>query len=86
LKNVARHQTTALEVAGGEAASTPLILVENNFAIAIEPADGKNLAVKRGYQNRIFEDLAAFVDLSKLSRNWAASSSERQGQTEISCQ
>src|SRR5258708_19080976 len=69
-RDVARHQTAALEVAGREAAPAPLILqlIEGVLTIgtvAIELADGKNLAVERGHQNGVFPDLAAVIDLGK---------------------
>jgi hypothetical protein len=49
--------------------------------IAIELADRKNLAVERGHQNRIFEDLVAVVDLGKAEPQLARiiAFSERKG-------
>jgi hypothetical protein len=63
----ARHQAATLEIAGREAAPAPLILqrvedVPTIGAVAIELADGKNLAVERGHQNGVFPDLAAIIE------------------------
>src|ERR1700691_4436044 len=69
-RDQARHQTAALEVAGREAAPAPLVLqlVEDVLtigAVAIELAEGKNLAVERGHQNGVFPDFAAVADLGE---------------------
>src|SRR5215470_14180074 len=69
-RDVACHQTAALEIACRKASPAPLVLqlIEGILAIsavAIELAESKNLAVERGHQNDVFPNLAAVLNLRK---------------------
>src|SRR5262249_13655147 len=57
-------------------------------AVAIELAESKNLAVKRGHQNDVFPNLAAVVDLGKAEPKLARiiAFSQRQGALKTSPQ
>jgi hypothetical protein len=84
-RDAARHQAAALEIAGGEATPAPLVLqlieaVLAIGAIAIELAEGQNLAVERGHQNGIFPNLAAVVDRGKAKPQLAVAIARSQRQ------